>query len=481
MTGIQGNVASRAGPRSEQVSVHRFPTQGDQPAIYASAEQGKQSSIRSWEMKGEFRLHRAEKLSISDVMGGMIGRGHAFLGRQKHNYRVAITRSAANSFLANLTAQYDSIYTVALGANSVELGTVSSIGNGFAALISTPVGWLVDRYGFKRFYLLGMGLLAGVALTYALAPNWQVIIAATILFSVSMRLTGTGCSVICADSVQNEDRATAQNVCVTFASILSLIAPLLAAPLITAFGGLTVEGIRPLYTIRFVGYGLVLLFVTSQLRELEWVRATGAKANPGFIGAFRQLFEGEALLRRWLVVSSLTWLPMAMTAPFLHAFAHQAKGADQYLLGAMTTAAILARLLFGIPIGRLADRIGRKKVIYLLTPLWYASYVLLVFSFNTATLILAGALQTFYAISAGTTGAMTLELVPAKQMGKWSGLIGLFRGLVTVPAPILGGLIWENLGPIYVFLIPIAIDLLLRIPLLTTIPETLGHRGGNDE
>ncbi len=60
-----------------------------------------------------------------------------------------------------------------------------------------------------------------------------------------------------------------------------------------------------------------------------------------------------------------------------------------------------------------------------------------------------------------------------EEMGTWSGLIGFFRGLVTIPAPILGGLIWDNWNPIYVFLIPLAVDLLLKIPLLATIPETL--------
>ena len=410
---------------------------------------------------------------MTGVVATTVERAIGFVRRQKHNYRVAITRSAVNSFLLNLTAQYDSIYAVALGADSVALGTISSIGNGIAALISTPVGWLVDRYGLKRFYLLGIGLLAGGALIYALAPNWQVIIAATILLSISMRLTGTGCSVICADSVRNKDRATAQNLCVTFASLLSMIAPLAAAPLVTAFGGMTAEGIRPLYHIRFVGYGLVFLFVAAQLREPRLVRMAEVRANPGFIGDFKQLFEGGNPLRRWMMISSLTWLPMAMTSPFLQLFAHQVKGADQYLLGAMTTSMILARLLFGIPLGRLADKIGRKKVIYFLTPLWYASNLLLIFSFNSATLILAGALQTFYAISSGVAGAMTLELVPVEQMGRWSGLLGLFRGLVTIPAPFLGGLIWKGLGPAYVFLIPIAVDLLLKIPLLTTIPETL--------
>jgi len=411
---------------------------------------------------------------VAYLVGRTIGRAKGFIGRQKHNYRVAVARSATSSFLTNLTAQYDSIYTVALGADSVELGTINSIGNGIGALISTPVGWLVDRYGLKRFYLLGVGLLAGGALIYALAPSWQAIIAATILLSISMRLIGMGCSVICADSVRNEDRATAQNLCVTLASLLSMIAPLVAASLVTAFGGMTAEGIRPLYYIRFVGYGLIFLFVAVQLREPRRMRMAEIRADPGFIGDFKQLFEGGSPLGSWIVISSLTLLPMAMTSPFLQLFAHQVKGADQYLLGSMTTAAILTRLLFGIPLGRLADRMGRKKVIYLLTPLWYASNLLLIFSFNSATLILAGAMQTFYAISSGITGAMTLELVPVEQMGRWSGLLGLFRGLVTIPAPILGGLIWEGLGPAYVFIIPVAVDLLLKIPLLTTIPETLG-------
>lgn len=407
------------------------------------------------------------------VVSDPIGRAVGFVRRQKRNYRVAITRSAANSLLLNLSSQYDSIYTVALGAGSVELGTVNSIGNGIGALIAAPVGWLVDRYGLKRFYLLGMALLAGSALTYALAGGWPAIAAATILASVSMRLTSTGCSVICADSVENRDRATAQNICVTLASLLSMFAPLVAARMITASGGLNAEGIRPLYYVRFVGYILILLFVAAQLRNPSLNHRTGMDASRGFVSGFRQLFEGEKPLRRWLAVVSITWLPMAMTAPFFQLYAHQAKGADQYLLGIMATATVMTRILFGIPLGRLADKIGRKKVIYILTPLWYSSYVLLVFSNNAITLVLAGALQTFYLISSGMTNAMTIELVPVERMGKWSGLLGLVRGLVTIPAPILGGLIWDHLDPAYVFLIPLVVDLVVKVPLLTTIPETL--------
>ena len=418
-------------------------------------------------------MDNVKRPPAANSIASTLNRATGFIKRQKRNYRVAITRSAASSFLMNLTAQYDSIYTVGLGADSVLLGTISSIGNAISTLISTPTGWLVDRYGIKRFYVLAMGLMAAGALTYALAPSWGWIVAATILLSVAMRLTGTGCSVISADSVRNRDRATAQNLCVSFASIASLIAPLVAAYLITLSGGLGTEGIRPLYYIRFVGYGLVLVFVALQLREPNHNRTDKARARTSFIGDFRQLFADQPLLRRWVIVAALTGLPMAMTSPFLQLYAHEVKGADQYMLGIMTTAAILTRLAFGIPLGRLADRVGRKKVIYLLAPLWYAANLLLVFSTNSATLVLSASLQTFYAISSGITSAMTFELVPVERMGKWSGALGLFRGLIAIPAPAIGGVIWRELGPQYVFLIPLVIDLVLRISLLTTVPETL--------
>jgi MFS family permease len=409
---------------------------------------------------------------VTEIIAATTIKAMGFVQRQKHNYWVAITRSAASGFLMNLTAQYDSIYIVSLGVNALGLGLINSIGSAISALISTPTGWLMDRYGIRRLYILAIALAAGGALIYALSFTWQIIIAGIILFSISMRLTGTGCSVICADSVMNKDRATSQNLCVTLAALVSMIAPLVAASLVTLSGGLNTRGIRPLYYLAFVGYSFVFVFVLAKLREPRRERGVEEKIT-GFVDDFKWLFEEEGPLRKWIVVTSLTGLPAAMTLPFYQLFAHEVKGADQHLLGGMTSAAVLTRLLFGIPSGRLADRIGRKKVIYFLTPLWYASSLLLVFSFNSATLILAGALQTFYLISSGITAAMTLELVSVERMGRWSGVLGLFQGLITIPAPILGGLIWRELGPAYVFLIPLAVDLTLRIPLLTTIPETL--------
>ena len=241
-----------------------------------------------------------------------IVRARAFVGRQKHNYRVGVARASANSFLTGLTSPYSAIYAVGLGADAVQLGSISSVGSALSAVISTPVGWLVDRYGIKRFYLLAVALTAGGSLFYAAAHNWRFLVVAAILASIATRLSGTGCRVISADSVRNQDRVTAQNVCGTLAAIVGTISPLLAAHLVTHCGGMTVEGIRPLYYIQVVGYTLVLLLVALQLREPQRDRLDAPRTRLGFVIDFRRRLEERHDLGRRIAISALTSLPVAM-------------------------------------------------------------------------------------------------------------------------------------------------------------------------
>ena len=396
-----------------------------------------------------------------------------FLARQKRNYRVAVGRQAMSSFFANLTAQYNSIYVISLGANPVQLGGISSAASALGALLSLPVGWLADRYSLRKLYTTGVLLTALAALIYGLAHTWQLIVVASMAAVPASQLLGAGCSVICRDSVANKDRLTAQNTCVTLASLGGLFAPMAAAVLVSGAGGLTTEGIRSLYWLQFVGYLLVFHLVFRWLEEPSHIRGLRGTKPGNFLADFRQLLDVGSPLKRWTAVALLTSLPDAMTAPFLQLYAYEVKGANATVLAAMTTAMILTRLLFGIPLGRLADRFGRKRLIYLLTPVWYTSTIMLVLASNPYMLVSAAALQTFHGIASGAAGAMGLELVPAEMAGRWHGVLGILGGLVAVPAPLLGGIIYRYWGPAWVLLLPIAIDLTLRLPFLATVPETL--------
>ena len=56
------------------------------------------------------------------------------------------------------------------------------------------------------------------------------------------------------------------------------------------------------------------------------------------------------------------------------------------------------------------------------------------------------------------------------------GILGIFRGLASIVGPIIGGLIWSTIGPVYVFVFIIIIQILRLIVLGFEIPETLKIR-----
>jgi ACDE family multidrug resistance protein len=401
-----------------------------------------------------------------------LSKGIGFFSRQNRDWKVSMTRTSLSLFFYQMVLPYISVYTRALGATGTQLGIVNSVGMGTGGLVGPLTGWLIDRVGVKRIYLVGIAMLALSYLIYGLAQGWGIIMAAMIAYWVGFGVSGHSCAVICGNSLASQDRATAMSLCETFAAgILGITAPMLGAWLVTAFGGVNLSGIRPLFFVSLAGIMGTFFLILFHLSDHRWGAQNQSKA--GFFGDFSEVFKKGHHLKRWLVISSISDLPWVMLIPFTQPFAHEVKGADQYILGAMVTAFAVTPLIFGIPAGRLADRVGRKKVIYLMMPLVWASNVLLICAPNAGFLVAAGVLQGFMYTNSVITGAMTFELVPAEHMGRWLGIIRLCRMLLGAGGVYFAGVIWDLLGPPYVFLSVIGLDLFIRIPLLIGMPETL--------
>jgi MFS family permease len=350
---------------------------------------------------------------------------------------------------------------------------------GIAGLLSPLNGWLIDRIGTKKIYLIGITMLGIAYLIYGLAQNWIIIILAMTVYWLGLATASHSCGTVCANSLANKDRATGMSLCETFAAgFMGMVGPMLGALLVTVFGGVNVGGIRPLFFIGLAITGVTFILIQTQLSDRRW--ESQSSADISIFKGFSQLFKQGRNLKRWLVISSIGSLPLGMIFPFAQVFAHEFKGADQYILGWMVTGFALTPLLFGIPLGRLADIIGRKKVLYLIAPIFWVSNLLLIWAPNSAFLIAAGVLQGFFYVSATVSGAMTFELVPAEQMGKWLGIIRLVWLFLSAGSAYAAGVIWDGIGPKYVFLIIIALDLFIRIPLLMGMPETLDLRKRKD-
>ena len=416
------------------------------------------------------KLMRAGQATVSAVLKGL-----DFLTRQQRDWKITAARSSIHRFFYQMVLPYLSIYTIALGATGTQLGIVNSVGMGAAALLSPFTGWLIDRIGTKRIYLVGIGLLAISFLTYGVAWSWPIIIVAMLAYWVGFTTTMNSCAVICGNSLAREDRVTAMSCCETLAlGLMGMAGPMLGALLVTTFGGLNVSGIRPLFFISLVGTVGSFVFLFTQLSDRRWGVLDGSR--PNLLRDLSQVFRQGQNLKRFLVIHSITFLPLGMVIPFTQVFAREVKGADQFILGAMVTGFALTPFLFGIPLGRLADRIGRKKVLYLIAPLFWASSLILIWAPSPLFLVVAGVLQGFLNMNLVVTGAMNFELVPPEQMARWIGVSRCFRMLLAALTAYLAGVIWDNIGPQYLFLIIVGLDIIIRVPLLIGMPETLGLR-----
>lgn len=406
-----------------------------------------------------------------------------FILSQPRNWKVTALRASMDKLLYQMVYPYLGVYLVMLGASGFGLGLANGMGMGLSALYGLLGASLMRRKGTKRVYLGGIAI---TALAYfILGSSWVGVVGVLgiIIWWLGNTEAGLCCSVVCGSSLRNESRATAMGSCESVAlGVMSFIGPAAGALIVGALGGLTIGNLRPLFFLVFAGELGVFLFVKRNLGECGYLAEPKEKTFKKTIlagsGSHRsrisfKLLQDNKKLRRYVAVSCLTYLPTGMVLPFIQLFAREAKAASPYILGAMVTAASLVSLLAGLPLGHLADRIGRKKVLYALAPLFALSNIILVVSSHPAMLLLSGLMLGVFPITQVVAGAMAFEQVASEDIGDWMAVLRFFKMGIGAILAILSGLIWDTLGGQWIFLIAAGIDLLVRIPLLASIPETL--------
>jgi len=408
-------------------------------------------------------------------VGSLLNRLFKYLLKQERAFKVNLARNVSQNFFLTTTQQYQSIFIVALGAKAIQLG----FGNAIAGIASVGaalfVGWLSSRYKIKPIFMLGVALIAMGSLLFVTAVDWWMIIPALTVMAFALRLTSTICPTICGSCLKSHERATGMALCDVVSALPRLAAPVIAAYLVTIFGGLNAQGIRPLYLVQFAGLCLIFVMIWRLFRDPQEMILARAKRteDASFIQNVKRLFSETKHVKSWIAYTSLVGMPLYLSGIYWALFAAQVKGADQYVIGQMTMAMWVIPIAFSFPMGKLADVIGRKRTIYLLTPLSLVSMFMLIYARSSAELIISSfLLGTIVLISVFQT-TMTTEIVPPQLLGTWLSVLAIFDGVVgLVIAPALGGLIWDVISPIHVISLMIGTTI-AAIPLFLLIPETL--------
>jgi len=392
-----------------------------------------------------------------------------FVERQSHNYRMILVRSAGAYFLMNLTSNYFSIYTTGLGADSVTLGGIRSVSSAVNTLISLPSGWISDNYNLRKVMGAGMAIQVIMVALLALARNWTWVLVSMALEPFTMALMFRSQTVMMSNALKDGDRATGFGLRQIVGQLVGITAPIPAALLVGYFGGLNVEGIRPLFFMRAVGLAILYAYVYTKLDD---VPPQPRPEKSSVLQDFREVLEGGKGLKAWIAVSCLGSVVWGMMEPFTFLYAVEVKGADALTLGIMTTVSTLASIVLSLPVNQVADTRGRKFAIFMIRPALYIWMIMVVLAPSPSWLIVAWIFRGI-GMSSSAYDTIALELVPPSQRGRWLGITNAFSSIARIPAPLIGGLLYRGSTAYLIFLIPFLLDLGLRMPLLAfKVPET---------
>lgn len=382
-------------------------------------------------------------------------------------------RMALDGFFNGLTGQYNNVYIVELGFSEADVGRIRSFSFIAGALPAALLSFVADAMSRRRAYLLILLVEALASVFYYVDGSIYVLMLAdTLLITSFFTLTAVE-GIILADYVRGEKRGFAFGLANATNILASMLAPLAAAYIINRLGGISAESIRPLYLLRLAGLSAGILLAYAYIRDVRPPR-------PASMGkAFRESVELLRLnpwLKRWVLLEVLGGYVWSISVPFEMIFAVRVKGADEFVLGAMGAALNIGAVIASPLAGRLADRIGRVKTLLLLRPLYYASVALLVLAPGPQYLVLAWFLRGVFSSGSSAFRTLALELVPHYYRGRWAATRNLLSMTLRSPAPLIGGLLYTVVSPAAPFAVAIAVDALLRVPLLYMTPETRDRR-----
>ena len=293
-----------------------------------------------------------------------------------------------------------------------------------------------SRFGRRKPYLMLGAPLA--ALFFILVPfvrdNFILIALAILGTNLGMALFRTPTVAYLGDLFQPGERSKANGV-------INLMGGLGGAVALFGGGALYKLGV-PLPFI--VGSGVMLiaiLVVLIAVREPEAPAAAPGEAGPGLRAALRQVATGPDLSGLYLLGAIFAWFVgwNAMEA-FFTIYARNVLGVSVGSGTQMLTAFAAALILFAIPSGLIATRVGRKPTILVGLGGMLLGLAVGAFVRNpTILLIVLAVMGAFWALVNINSLPMVYDLSGQKSIGAYTGLYYFASSAAAITGPILAG------------------------------------------
>ena len=364
------------------------------------------------------------------------------------------------------------LYSQALGASATEIGELFAVFALVPVLLRPLVGRGADRFGRRPFILAGLACFVAAWVLYAASARVEVLFVARVVEGASAALLLIASYAVLADLVPFAERGAAVGRLQSMVNLGAFLGGGVGFPLLffaERAGWGIVAGWRLAFGLYAVLTAIMLLSAWRRIGE-----SSAVSRNPqSAIGNPPKRVNPQSIRGLWplLVICLGTATANGVTQPILTLYLRD-HFTDNLVL--LLLAFVPAAVVYGVapaPLGRLSDRIGRRRVMAI--GLAMAGLIAAIFP-SLPNILLLGAIWTleaaFISAAVPAEGALVADLTGGDRRGQAYGLYSFAVGLGATLGPLLGGWCYDNLGhtsPFYLnaILLPTSALLVLLLPL----------------
>jgi MFS family permease len=398
------------------------------------------------------------------------------------NIKILTVSQTPFMFIAFLWFPYRSLFILELGATTELLGIllmVETVAQIFFQLIG---GIFADKFGRRRVLVFSSIFRIVSPLVFIFSTHWTHIAPGLILQSVAM-LGIPAMNALIAESLPRKTRGVGYATYRMVTWMPMIITSMLGGIIMDYYG--IIQGMQ----ICFLASMIVSIFSTF----LRWKYLTETlkptiintkNVKPKKESRKNRLFQELSMISRtvWIliVVTALSSFAMRVVFSYIVVYSVDVIGLTKTEWGLIGTGVSIISTVLTLPVGILADRIGRKpciifsRILSLLSTLGYT----LAINFWQIYLVRAigGVAQGFGGLVMGVMGgpiwqALIADVTPSKQRGKMMGIMGTISGIASTPASWVGGYMYDNISPKLPFQMSFIFDVIGTLIFVAFIKE----------
>jgi len=350
-------------------------------------------------------------------------------------------------------------YLESLGATTLIVGFFGTAEDFFDAVYQYPGGWLADRLGRRRAFLVFVAIASVGYLVYLISPSWPFLFLGLALVMAWQSMASPAIFAVIGDALPRERRAMGFTLQSILKRVPIVIAPLAGGALIASLG--VIKGIHTGLLITLVLAALTILLLSKVNITIQASRTTG------IVGVWRSF---HSALKRLLVSDVIIRTCEGMTGVITILYVTNVLHFSVARYGTLIAIQMITSIIVYIPAGKIADRVGRKPFV-IVTFLSFALFPLAVIAASSFTiLVVAFIVGGLREIGEPSRKAMIVDFAQENVRARSVGLYYLVRSLSTTPAAAIGGLLWR-ITPEVPFVVAGIIGLIGTLVFAVTVEE----------